>query len=272
MLDGTVCWLTYMFVVSSVSTFHDGVIKWNHFTRYWPCVCVRGIQRSSMDSPHKDQWRGALMFLDMHLNKRFNKQLIYAWTNGWTNNILMIWDAVALIATSLRYIVHAIRKEMHHSTALFSYQNLLARKAVKQFLVCFIFSNDIRGSDIIWWLFSNTLPIYQSNNGYEFVMIKTGQEWYNSIVIQWLNLSQYDHWIKLNKQPLKPTALTKFVNKIYDNVLLSYISMMGWKRFNNLKILSTLRGFWHHHPSTLIYIFPGRLPIISGYLQENEDL
>ena len=40
---------------------HDGVIKWKHFPRYWPFV--RGIQRSPVNSPHKGQWRGALMFL-----------------------------------------------------------------------------------------------------------------------------------------------------------------------------------------------------------------
>ena len=41
--------------------FHDNVIKWKHFPRYWPFV--RGIHRSPVNSPHKGQWRGALMFL-----------------------------------------------------------------------------------------------------------------------------------------------------------------------------------------------------------------
>ena len=52
---------------------HDDVIKWKHFPRYWPFV--RGIHRWPVDSPHKCQWRGALMF-----------SLICAWTNGWANN------------------------------------------------------------------------------------------------------------------------------------------------------------------------------------------
>ena len=34
-----------------------------------------GIHRSSVNSPHKGQWRGALMF-----------SLICAWINGWVNN------------------------------------------------------------------------------------------------------------------------------------------------------------------------------------------
>ena len=44
-----------------------------HFPRYWPFV--RGIHRSSVNSPHKGQWRGALMF-----------SLICVWINGWVNN------------------------------------------------------------------------------------------------------------------------------------------------------------------------------------------
>ena len=52
---------------------HDDVIKWKHFPRYWPLV--RGIHRSSVNSPHKGQLRGPLMF-----------SLICAWINGWVNN------------------------------------------------------------------------------------------------------------------------------------------------------------------------------------------
>ena len=52
---------------------HDDVIKWKHFPRYWPFV--RGIHRSPVTSPHKGQWRGALMF-----------SLICTRVNGWVNN------------------------------------------------------------------------------------------------------------------------------------------------------------------------------------------
>ena len=52
---------------------HDDVIKWKHFPRYWPFV--RGIHRSPVNSPHKGQWRGALMFT-----------LIYVWINGCVSN------------------------------------------------------------------------------------------------------------------------------------------------------------------------------------------
>ena len=56
---------------------HDNVIKWNIFPRYWPFV--RGIHQSPVNSPHKGQWRGALMFyLICAVNKRLSKQ-----SRGW---------------------------------------------------------------------------------------------------------------------------------------------------------------------------------------------
>ena len=51
---------------------HDDAIKWKHFPRYWSFV--RGIHRWPVDSPHKGQWRAAML------------SLICAWTNGWATN------------------------------------------------------------------------------------------------------------------------------------------------------------------------------------------
>ena len=62
-------WDYYSRVVSD----HGEVFKWKHFPRYWSSV--RGIRRSPVNSPHKGQWCGALMF-----------SLICAWINGWVNN------------------------------------------------------------------------------------------------------------------------------------------------------------------------------------------
>ena len=64
--------------MSKMSILHDDVIKWKHFPRYWPFV--RGIHRSSVNnSPHKGQWRGAVMLsLICSLNKWLSKQ-----TWGW---------------------------------------------------------------------------------------------------------------------------------------------------------------------------------------------
>ena len=55
------------------SNHHDDVINWKHFPCHWPFA--RGIHRSPVNSPHKCQWRGALVF-----------SLILAWINSWVNN------------------------------------------------------------------------------------------------------------------------------------------------------------------------------------------
>ena len=54
-------------------TVHDDVIKWKHFPSNWPFV--RGIHRSPVNSTHKGQWRGALMFSS-----------ICVWIYDWVNN------------------------------------------------------------------------------------------------------------------------------------------------------------------------------------------
>ena len=64
---------TFCNFLTRLREFHDDVIKWKHFPRYWPFV--RGIQRSPVNSPPKGQWRGALMF-----------SFISVWINGWVNN------------------------------------------------------------------------------------------------------------------------------------------------------------------------------------------
>ena len=52
---------------------HNDIIKWKHFSRYWRFV--RGIHWSSPNSPHKGQWRTALML-----------SLICVWTSGWVHD------------------------------------------------------------------------------------------------------------------------------------------------------------------------------------------
>ena len=68
---------SWIFNPTSASTLHiyrthDDVIKWKHFPQYWPFV--RGIHRSPVNSPHKGQWRRALMF-----------SLVCVWIKSWVN-------------------------------------------------------------------------------------------------------------------------------------------------------------------------------------------
>ena len=89
---------------------HDDVIKWKHFPRYWPFV--RGIHRSPVNSPHKGQWRGALVL-----------SLICVWINGWVNNR----DAGDLSRYRAHYDVIVMRQTViqvpiakwHHNDVIF---------------------------------------------------------------------------------------------------------------------------------------------------------
>ena len=47
--------------ITLLPEIHDDIIKWKHFPRYWPFV--QGIHQSPVNSPHKGQWRRALIFL-----------------------------------------------------------------------------------------------------------------------------------------------------------------------------------------------------------------
>ena len=57
---------------TSSATRHDDVIKLIHFPRYWPFV--RGIHRSTANSPQRPVTRSFDVFFDLHLNKWLGKQ------------------------------------------------------------------------------------------------------------------------------------------------------------------------------------------------------
>ena len=83
-VTGVLCWAIDSFSISFrfvwfCFTLNDAisVTWWRHqietFSMLWPFV--RGIHWSPVNSPHKSQWRGALMF-----------SFIYVWIDGWVNN------------------------------------------------------------------------------------------------------------------------------------------------------------------------------------------
>ena len=53
-------WETWETSSHESTVVHDDVIQFKHFPRYWSFV--RGSHRSPVNSPHKGQWRGTLMF------------------------------------------------------------------------------------------------------------------------------------------------------------------------------------------------------------------
>ena len=59
------------FGITTCTQQYTDVIKWKHLPRYWPFV--RGIHPSPVNSQHKGQWRRALIFSLICVNKRLNK-------------------------------------------------------------------------------------------------------------------------------------------------------------------------------------------------------
>ena len=128
-------------IPSTVKGNHDHVTKWGHFPRYWPFV--RGIHRSTVSSPHKAQWRGALIF-----------SLICALINGWVINngkagdltshrahydvIVMDYSNAMLIQYALHLFHHAalgfrylqVAKHIHMRITLNSYN-----KSARRFII-----------------------------------------------------------------------------------------------------------------------------------------
>ena len=108
-----------------ITKSHGDVIKWIFFPRYWQIV--RGIHRSPVNSPHKGQWRGALIF-----------SLICVWINGWVNNreagdlrryrayydvIVMIWFQKVMISQPQN-----CRKHMYNIWGIIYIQILLCHE------------------------------------------------------------------------------------------------------------------------------------------------
>ena len=59
-------------VLHRIVEWHDDVMKWKHFLRYWPFV--RGIHRSRWIPRTKASDAELWYFLDLRLNKRLSKQ------------------------------------------------------------------------------------------------------------------------------------------------------------------------------------------------------
>ena len=120
---------------------HDDVIKWKHFPRYWPFV--RGIHRFTVNSQHKGQWRGALIF-----------SLSCTRINGWVSNgeagdlrrHRAHYDATVMRWTDAEYQANKMRKYW-----------LIVRLGAKWWLVEYCFNATVTDHeptlDFKWMLF-----------------------------------------------------------------------------------------------------------------------
>ena len=138
------------------STPHDDVIKWKHFPRYWPFV--RGIHRWPVNSPHKGQWRGALIF-----------SLIWAWTKGWVNNhdagdlrcCCTHYDIIVMPISMVAILNHLILHPLKHWFIMISIYYCLKTFClfkivivIQKYCICkfnFLFGNDNSSLSLQLW-------------------------------------------------------------------------------------------------------------------------
>ena len=95
--------------------------KRKHFLRYWPFV--RGIHwwPVTVDSPHKGQWCGALIF-----------SLLCTWTNDWANNR----DAADLKHHRSHYVVTVMTLHLWYITLYFILHHTTS--LTKSLTLCFL--------------------------------------------------------------------------------------------------------------------------------------
>ena len=93
--------------------YHHDVIKWKHFSRYWPFV--RGIHRSRHIIYYSPRTSNFDVFFDVRLNKRLSKQWWGWWFESpsrplrrhcntiWYEDILRAWWGISFRSTDLPY-------------------------------------------------------------------------------------------------------------------------------------------------------------------------
>ena len=99
-----------------ITISHDDVIKWKNLPRYWPFVW--GIHRSPVNSPHKGQWRGVWCFLWSAPEPTMEQ----------TIETPVIWDAIALIMTSLKIALDGF--QIAYAKNCFSFNECLSLKTI----------------------------------------------------------------------------------------------------------------------------------------------
>ena len=138
-----------------IYVYHDDVIKWKHFPRYWPFV--HGIHRCPVNSLHKGQWRGALMF-----------SLICVWINGWVNNreagdlkrhrahydvIVMIYiDIYILCSVLYRVSAAEVLSVCKHTEGERKWWQFCRQHFKTQLRISFLFELSLFWIKIRWWI------------------------------------------------------------------------------------------------------------------------
>ena len=118
-------------LVQADHLYHDDVIKWKHFPRYWPFV--RGIHRWPVNSPHKWPVTRKIrpvtqrfdVFFDLCLNEQLSKQSWGWWLETPSRSLWRQCNDIVLWGRLIRPgIVLHITRVYGHTNCWFS---LLAR-------------------------------------------------------------------------------------------------------------------------------------------------
>ena len=160
---------------------HIDIIKWKHFPRYWSFV--RGNHRSPVNSPHKGQWRGALMF-----------SLICVSINDWVNNReagdlrhhRVNYDVTVMKSYLYKLLV---RKKYHAMTLHPKFINIKTKFRTSSWALLQTLVESTL-TDIISWFSINrdgALPIVGTKvfcfgDIYIFIIVDESQPWYKCVV------------------------------------------------------------------------------------------
>ena len=138
------------------------------FPRYWPFV--RGIHRPPVNSQHKGQWRGALMF-----------SLICVWITGWVNN---------REAGDLR------RYRAHYDVTVMRWIRMPVTSGISLGTTCMWWlTMRVQGTYLTAWLeTANTLSVFSTIESNPCVCLLV----HNYISTSWVEIASYFNtmWIK----------------------------------------------------------------------------
>ena len=145
---------------------------WRHQMKTFSALLppfVQRIHRSPVNSPHKGQWHGALMF-----------SLICAWTNGWVNNrytgalrhhrahydgFVMLWSSDIMLLDRHDDVI----KWKHFPRYWPFVRGIPRTKASDTELWCFVFylrlNNRLSKQSWGWWFETLSRPLWRHHNG-----------------------------------------------------------------------------------------------------------
>ena len=142
---------TYLLILAVLAIKTHDVIKSKHFLRYWPIVW--GMHRSPVNSAHKGQWRGVLMF-----------SLICVWINSWVNNheagylrcYRVHYDVIVMIY-GLSYGQIISKKMKHINVAKIPLQDNIGNTYLIKSVPCWVVTMWSKELGIIWFAISNSI-------------------------------------------------------------------------------------------------------------------